>query len=423
MNLVIPYTNQRYFINSDGVVFDTLTETHTGRDLKRFHILFVFCKEPLQVDISFLILLAFRPLFKLDELILNWQVGFTDNNADNISLDNLYWILPANKQECPEKPGWYIPAGYTKYAVNDQGEVWSRFSSLFIKKNFDRDGYYRTSSTNLDNGVCFKQTRARVCRLVALAFHKPFTNPILIQVNHKDSNRSNDTPSNLEWCTPRQNQMHAIQQGLAPVVNVVIKDLVDKKIYFLNTIIDAARFVKKYPAYMKWYIDNNIKSVINDRYEVVATGDLEDYADNAIYKIYDEDCVAFNIQTEEIVICSNPQELKEYTGLDRETVRNKLFYINPWPVKNWCFMWADEYFKGTKFRKFSNAEKAFFLNKPGIKNPVYITDTETNEIQYLESNTKAGEILGINKMVLCGKYDGSIIKGQDGRNYKIQKLI
>ena len=28
------------------------------------------------------------------------------------------------------------------------------------------------------------------------------------QVNHKDENKNNNTPSNLEWCTPRQNLMH-----------------------------------------------------------------------------------------------------------------------------------------------------------------------------------------------------------------------
>lgn len=56
-----------------------------------------------------------------------------------------------------------------------------------------------------------KHKHALVHRLVALAFLKPVESKA--QVNHKDSNRSNNHVSNLEWCTPKENTAHGVKHG------------------------------------------------------------------------------------------------------------------------------------------------------------------------------------------------------------------
>ncbi len=59
-----------------------------------------------------------------------------------------------------------------------------------------------------------KRTVVSVHRLVAIAFiPNPKRKP---QINHIDGNRFNNSWSNLEWATGRENQDHAVRTGLCP---------------------------------------------------------------------------------------------------------------------------------------------------------------------------------------------------------------
>jgi predicted XRE-type DNA-binding protein len=108
------------------------------------------------------------------------------------------------------------------YEVSDAGRV-RRCSRSFamsngvprtlqvrpLKPKVSRAGYLRIGLYNQAG----KQVFLPVHRLVCAAFNgpAPADRPF---VNHKDLNKANNTPTNLEWCTNQENMDHASAAGL-----------------------------------------------------------------------------------------------------------------------------------------------------------------------------------------------------------------
>lgn len=99
--------------------------------------------------------------------------------------------------------------GWPGYSVTRDGRVYSHRFSIFLSiHGHGRNQEYRSVSLCKDG----KQKTHLLHRLVAAAFvpnlnHKP-------DINHKDTNKSNNYADNLEWCTNDENIQHAIENGL-----------------------------------------------------------------------------------------------------------------------------------------------------------------------------------------------------------------
>lgn len=94
-------------------------------------------------------------------------------------------------------------------AVSSEGRVLSLLSGKprILKTTVDSKGYHRIRVTIERDKKSFKLHRE-----VAKAFIPNINN--LPQVNHKDGNKNNNSVSNLEWVTNRENALHAIKNGL-----------------------------------------------------------------------------------------------------------------------------------------------------------------------------------------------------------------
>ncbi len=114
---------------------------------------------------------------------------------------------------------WTPISGYeTRYLISNHGRV----KSIISLDNCDRDGVFILSQyckRRYCTCVLVSDTRKDtmlVHRLVAFAFVNNSNPNELTQVNHIDANKHNNHYSNLEWCTHRQNDDHAIKHGLKP---------------------------------------------------------------------------------------------------------------------------------------------------------------------------------------------------------------
>ena len=102
----------------------------------------------------------------------------------------------------------YIDWSNGALMVSDDGLIKSNMrDGRILKPTLDKKGYQRIRVT-----IQRKKYSIKVHREVARAF---LPNPKnLPQVNHKDGDKKNNSVSNLEWVSNRQNSEHAISSGL-----------------------------------------------------------------------------------------------------------------------------------------------------------------------------------------------------------------
>ena len=96
-----------------------------------------------------------------------------------------------------------------RYSVSELGDVKDTYTSRILSPYMTgKYRNYQAVSLKIDG----KWKQYKIHRLVAQAFiPNPDSKP---QVNHIDGNTCNNNVNNLEWCTNRENQIHAWKNGL-----------------------------------------------------------------------------------------------------------------------------------------------------------------------------------------------------------------
>ena len=99
------------------------------------------------------------------------------------------------------------------YSITDDGRVYSYHKNnnaclegRWLKQSKNKKGYLYVTLSAKDG----KRTSIAVHRLVALTYIEK-TN---IQVNHKNGIKTDNRVENLEWCSNRDNTIHAYKNGL-----------------------------------------------------------------------------------------------------------------------------------------------------------------------------------------------------------------
>lgn len=127
---------------------------------------------------------------------------------------------------------WKDIINFPNYQISNLGNVYSK-KNYKIRKSFVSNGYLCIYL--FKNG---KRYRKKIHRLVAEAFiPNPNNLPI---INHIDGNKMNNIVSNLEWCTSKQNTIHAYKTGLMKTKQINQYDLKGNFIKTWDSIISAS---------------------------------------------------------------------------------------------------------------------------------------------------------------------------------------
>lgn len=120
----------------------------------------------------------------------------------------------------------------SQYYVNQDGVIYNSKTKRYVKPIIKAFSKNNTKRAFVGLYIDGKQTNLFVHRIIAELY---LSNPEnLPQVNHIDGNPLNNSISNLEWCSQRDNNIHAIKTGLRPtklnkeIVECIREDLAKK---------------------------------------------------------------------------------------------------------------------------------------------------------------------------------------------------
>jgi phosphoketolase len=98
------------------------------------------------------------------------------------------------------------------YNISNKGRVYSLISNKILKTWFDGRGYYQRIRLCKDG----KRKSYDIHRLVASTFVSGYREGL--EVNHKDEDKRNNNPENLEWVTHAENMLHSQEKIQAAAV-------------------------------------------------------------------------------------------------------------------------------------------------------------------------------------------------------------
>ena len=138
------------------------------------------------------------------------------HNLPNIGIfNNIVLKYYAYIKDLPLPTNFVVAKLYanTDYAISPDGHIFTIKTRKLVIPYSDEFGYQRVNVRHYKPHTDNRSIYERLHRLLCMTF-KPCDFPHLLEVNHIDGNKLNNSLDNLEWVTQRQNLDHAWVNGL-----------------------------------------------------------------------------------------------------------------------------------------------------------------------------------------------------------------
>lgn len=144
-------------------------------------------------------------------------------------------------------PGYYDIPGYRNYTISKQGQVLNKKTGKLVTQQKNKRNYLSCMLPINENANPLVFRQKYIHRLMGHTFLYPgdeyINNTRDLQINHKDTNMTNNNLDNLEWCTPSENVQHAVAMLHTPVaVSIEARNVNTGKVYTFPSKMACARF-------------------------------------------------------------------------------------------------------------------------------------------------------------------------------------
>lgn len=337
----------------------------------------------------------------LNELV---KIQFVHCDSKVLGLKSKNLMTFTRKIETPD--GFFLIPGFTRFCLNTNGVVKSTITSRILKPSINPYGYPYVNLYDPD-----KKRWRSVCLhiLIARVFVKNPDPSIRIFVNHKDGDKCNFKPSNLEWVTSLENQLHAVNTGLrrdnnpCKVLDIQTNNIT--RYQSLTTALKAIGMTRNHSELFTMVGGEVVPKLFFKRYEI---------------KFHDDETEWFYKNRSEMKrkLSKGPFEAKNIVSgeiIETKTIRelSRLLYVSASIIENCIKSPIAKANSGFLFRIKSEESwpENFVITIPRVTRAVKLTNVETGEVMIMDSILKTCKFLGIDKRTLK-------LRIMNGRPYK-----
>lgn len=308
------------------------------------------------------------------------DIHYIDGNKRNTHPSNLIWKFPNGGLEHRFYKGFNIIPGFSKYIISNEGVVIYSPTGKVRSNVVNKKGYVRVCVTP-DVGSYSMQY---VHRLVALAWLDFKPNVMLLEVNHKNGIKKDNSPGNLEWVTSKRNNDHSYEIGLrtdtCPILvrNVISGDIKEYRSYNYYAKEKSLSFET-----VRERANNKKQPVWDDFTQIKRKDDpspwreITDIDKEFVNRTYDKPIKAYNVFTKKEYSFSSITEASKKLEINRRSISNKLSkYVRNIPLEGYHFCYSNVI---KEWPVHTEEELDRFKNGKAYQRLVKLTGLNTNE--------------------------------------------